>query len=74
MALVLKYAVACRIVLPRRFEEVPLFIPEPDGTTGGHCYRGGARTLEPHVLEWILNMSGALSKKVVGKVRKGELI
>lgn len=54
LALVLQCASACRLVLPRRFEDVPLWIPEPDESTGGLPYRGGATFLEPAVLNWIL--------------------
>ncbi|KAL8428551.1 hypothetical protein Efla_003322 [Eimeria flavescens] len=54
LALVLKCASACRLVLPRRFEDVPAWIPEPDESTGGLPYRAGAKALAPAVLRWVL--------------------
>ncbi|KAL8270426.1 hypothetical protein Esti_005655 [Eimeria stiedai] len=54
LALVLKCASACRLVLPRRFEDVPSWIPEPDESTGGLPYRAGAAFVDPKVLKWVL--------------------
>ncbi|KAL8449335.1 hypothetical protein Emed_003216 [Eimeria media] len=54
LALVLKCASACRLVLPRRFEDVPSWIPEPDESTGGLPYRAGAAFVDSAVLKWVL--------------------
>ncbi|KAL8434765.1 hypothetical protein ACSSS7_002902 [Eimeria intestinalis] len=54
LALVLKCASACRLVLPRRFEDVPSWIPEPDESTGGLPYRAGAAFVNSAVLKWVL--------------------
>lgn len=54
LALVLKCASACRLVLPRRFEDVPLWIPEPNEASGGLPYRAGAANLDASILKWIL--------------------
>ncbi|KAL8454416.1 hypothetical protein Emag_001443 [Eimeria magna] len=54
LALVLKCASACRLVLPRRFEDVPSWIPEPDESTGGLPYRAGAGFVDSAVLKWVL--------------------
>ena len=54
LELVLQFAAACRLVLPRRFEGLPSFIEEPDEASGGLPYRAGAAALSVQVLSYVL--------------------
>nr|CEL65101.1 TPA: AP2 domain transcription factor AP2IV-2 [Neospora caninum Liverpool] len=73
--LVLVHAIECRKYMPRRFDQAPAFVPEPDDTTSGMPYRYGARLLSPEVLAWVRenNNSGRNSQHAHGQSsRRGE--
>ncbi|RQX67511.1 AP2 domain transcription factor AP2IV-2 [Toxoplasma gondii CAST] len=73
--LVLVHAIECRKYMPRRFDQAPAFVPEPDDTTSGMPYRYGARLLSPKVLAWIVentNGSGRTSQHGHGQSRRLE--
>ncbi|KEP61373.1 UNVERIFIED_CONTAM: AP2 domain transcription factor AP2IV-2 [Hammondia hammondi] len=73
--LVLVHAIECRKYMPRRFDQAPAFVPEPDDTTSGMPYRYGARLLSPKVLAWIMentNGSGRTSQHGNGQSRRLE--